>query len=116
MIFLLQFILIAIFLIVSLQKIMGNQQQIDIFNDLKISQRLRVLTGWIELIGVVGLVIGFWSSWVVVIAGLWFAVIMLIAMIAHIRVKDPLGKCLPAFILLIVSVLLVIFQLQSILS
>lgn len=53
MIFLLQFILIVIFSIVVLQKIMGDRQQINIFNDLKLPQWLRVVTG------VAGLIIGF---------------------------------------------------------
>ncbi len=119
MIFLLQFILIIIFVIVGMQKVMGSQQQIEIFNHLRLSQRLRVITGWTELIGVVGLIISFWMSWVAAIAGLWFAATMLVGLITHIRVKDSFSKTIPAFVLMVLSITLSILsytELQNILS
>lgn len=104
--FVLQGILGVLFLSVGIQKILGDQLQVDIFKNLKLPQWFRVVTGWIELVGVAGLIIGFWLPWVLVIAGLWFAVTMLVGMIAHIRVKDQLSKCVPAFVLLVVSITL----------
>ncbi|MGP4080677.1 DoxX family protein [Pseudalkalibacillus sp. R45] len=104
--FVLQSILVALFLSVSLQKISGHPQQVNIFKNLKLPQWFRVVTGWVQLVGVVGLIIGFWVTWVVVIAGLWFGITMLIGMIAHIRVKDPFSKSIPAFVLLVISVTL----------
>lgn len=115
MIFLLQFILISIFLTVGIQKILGHEQQVDIFKDLKLPQWLRVVTGWVELVGVAGLIIGFWMPWVVVIAGLWFAVTLLVAMITHIRVKDSFGKTTPAFVLMVLSITLSILNFSKLL-
>ncbi len=116
--FVLQFILIAIFVSVGIQKILGHEQQVAIFKHLKLPQWFRLVTGWVEVVGVVGLIIGFWLPWVVVIAGLWFAITMLIGAIVHIRVKDSYSKSIPAFILLIISVILSILnfsELQNIL-
>ncbi|MEK4299311.1 DoxX family protein [Oceanobacillus sp. FSL W8-0428] len=116
--FVLQFILIVIFVSVGIQKILGHEQQISIFKHLKLPQWFRVVTGWVEVAGVVGLIIGFWLPWVVVIAGLWFAITMLIGVIVHIRVKDSYSKSIPAFILLIISVTLStlnFFELQNML-
>ena len=102
----LQGILAVLFLSVSLQKIVGHPLQVDIFKNLKLPQWFRVVTGWVELAGVVGLVIGFWLPWVLVIAGLWFGVTMLVGMMAHIRVKDPFSQSIPAFVLLVISITL----------
>lgn len=116
--FVLQVILVVLFISVSLQKIMGHQLQVDIFKNLKLPQWFRLVTGWVELVGVVGLIIGFWLSWVVVIAGVWLGITMLVGMIAHIRVKDPLSKSTPAFVLLVISITLSVLnfsELQSIL-
>ncbi|WP_245799227.1 DoxX family protein [Virgibacillus siamensis] len=104
--FVLQGFLAVLFLSLGIQKIMGHELQVDIFKNLKFPQWFRVVTGWVQLVGVAGLIIGFWLPWVVTIAGLWFAVTMLVAIIAHIRVKDPLGKTIPAFVLLIISITL----------
>src|SRR5690625_4765977 len=116
--YVLQGILAALFLSDGIQKVLGHQQQIDIVENLKLHQWFRVVTGWVELVGVVGLIIGFWLQWVVVIAGLWFGITMLVGMIAHIRVKDPLSKSTPAFVLLVISIILSTLnfsELQSIL-
>lgn len=119
MIIVLQGILTALFLSVGIQKILGHELQVDIFKDLKLPQWLRVVTGWVELVGVTGLIIGFWVPWVVVIAGLWFAITMLVGLITHIRVKDSFSKTAPAFVLMVLSITLSILnfsELQSILS
>jgi len=104
--FVMQGILGVLFLSVGIQKILSDQLQVDIFKSLKLPQWFRVVTGCVELVGVVGLIIGFWLPWVLVMAGLWFAVTMLIGMIAHVRVKDPFSKSAPAFMLLVVSITL----------
>ncbi|SHN30019.1 DoxX family protein [Gracilibacillus kekensis] len=108
--YVLQGILGVVFLSIGIQKIMGDQLQMDIFKNLKLPQWFRVVTGWVELVGVVGLVIGFWLPWFLVIAGLWFGVTMMVGMITHIRVKDPLSKIIPASVFLAVSVMLIIIN------
>lgn len=104
--FVLQGILIFIFLSVGIQKITGHELQVEIFENLKLPQWFRVVTGWVQLVGVAGLIIGFWQPWVAGLAGCWFTVTMLGAIIAHIRVKDSLGKFMPSFVLLVISILL----------
>jgi len=115
--FMLQCILCVSFLIAGIQKIGGHEERVDMFRNLKLPQWFRVVTGWVQLVGVVGLIIGFWLPWVVVIAGLWFAVTMLVAVLAHIRVKDPFSESMQAFGFLVISVILIILnfsELQSI--
>lgn len=115
----LQGFLAVLFFSLGIQKIMGHEIQVDIFRNLKLPQWFRVVTGWVELVGVIGLIIGFWVPWVLVIAGLWIGITMLIGMIAHIRVKDPFSKSIPSFVLLVISVTLSTLnfsEIQSILS
>ena len=100
--FMLQGILGVLFLIAGVQKILGDRQQVDMLKNLKLPQWFRVVTG----VGVVGLIVGFWLPWIVIIAGLWFGVTMLVAVLAHIRVKDPFSDSMPAFMLLVVSITL----------
>ncbi|WP_174613701.1 DoxX family protein [Virgibacillus ihumii] len=117
--FVLQGILAVLFLSLGIQKIMGHELQVDIFKDLKLPQWLRLVTGWVEIVGAAGLIIGFWLPGVVVIAGLWFAVTMLVGMITHIRVKDSFSKTAPAFVLMVISIILSTLnfsELQSFLS
>ncbi|MFA1819747.1 DoxX family protein [Virgibacillus oceani] len=117
--FMLQGILSVSFSVAGIQKIMGDRRQVDMFKNLRLPQWFRVVTGWVQLVGVVGLIIGFWLPWVVVIAGLWFAVTMLVAMLAHIRVKDPFRESASAFMFLVVSFTLSMLrfsELQGILS
>ena len=106
----LQMILGAIFLFAGIQKIMGSRQQAEMFKDLKLPRWFQTVTGYVELTGVVWLIIGFWLPGVLVIAGLWFGFTMLGAMIAHLRVQHPVSEYLPALIFLVISITLGILQ------
>lgn len=59
----------------------------------------RELTGVLEILGAIGLILGFYSQILLLLASAGLTLLMLLGMIARIRIKDPLIATLPAFIL-----------------
>ncbi|MFX3635930.1 MAG: DoxX family protein [Candidatus Pristimantibacillus sp.] len=89
--------LLAIYYIFSgTAKTIGAKYWVDIFNNLGIPQWFRVVTGVVQLIGAALLIIGYWYSDAVTWACIWLGITMLLACLAHFRVKDPIGKTAPA--------------------
>ncbi|HDR7915128.1 TPA: DoxX family protein [Bacillus wiedmannii] len=101
----LQCLLIFEFFFSSVSKIAGAKMQVEAFSHLGLPQWFRIATGWIALTGVVGLIFGFWNEVILVLAALWIACIMLGAVLFHIRVKDSIGKMMPAAVLMILALI-----------
>lgn len=100
-----------IFLMAGSSKVFGSQMQVDSFNHLKLPQWFRVVTGLTQYVGVIAIVIGFWvPSWSAA-AGIWLAIVMLFATIAHLRVKDTFKQTFPAVVIMVLAIL--IFALQA---
>lgn len=96
--------------------ISGNKQQIQQFEHLKLPQWFRIVTGVVQLIGVVGLVIGFWYPSIAALAGLWAAMTMLGGFATHLKVKDPMSKSMPALILAIFAMIITLINSSELLS
>lgn len=106
----LQCLLIFVFLFSGVSKITGAKMQVETFAHLGLPQWFRVATGWIALVGVVGLIYGFWNEGVLAIAAIWLACIMLGAVLFHVRSKDSIGKMIPAAMLMILSLILAVIH------
>ncbi|WP_372662460.1 DoxX family protein [Cohnella sp.] len=92
----------------------GAKQMVQEFQRYGYSQGFRVFTGLIEVIGAVGMIVGIWHPQIAVVAGILLAATMIGAFITHIHIKDP-GKNMGApFILLILSIVVVIINFNSI--
>ncbi|MCR8659803.1 DoxX family protein [Paenibacillus endoradicis] len=109
----LQVLLILAFFFSGVGKIKGVKMQVDTFTHLGLPQWFRVATGWIALLGVVGLIIGFWYEGVLAISALWIACIMIGAVLFHIRTKDPINKIIPAAILMLLALVLAAFHVAA---
>ncbi|WP_264737839.1 DoxX family protein [Cytobacillus firmus] len=99
----LQSLLTLLFILTGFSKLAGAKQQVEAFNHLKLPQWFRVVTGIVQLIGVAGLIVGFWYADFAAMAGLWLGITMLCAAIAHFRVKDSFSKAVPALILMVIA-------------
>ncbi|WP_308633973.1 DoxX family protein [Paenibacillus silvisoli] len=65
------------------------------------------MTGFIEIVGSLGLIVGIWISITAVIAGLLLAVTMLAAaFILIVIAKDPFSKAIPSIVLCLLSVVI----------
>ena len=72
----------------------------------------RYFTGLVEILGAVGLIAGIWLSDYIVWSAALLAVTMFFAALAHIvRAKDPIGKAVPAIVLLLLNVIIIIINL-----
>lgn len=109
----LQCLLIFAFVVSGLGKIAGAKMQVDTFRHLKLSQGFRIVTGFTQLIGAAGLIIGFWNEAVLSLAALWIACIMLGAVLFHMRVRDPLGKMIGALVLLACALVVGFYHLSA---
>jgi putative oxidoreductase len=88
----------------------GSKQQVEAFKHYGYPQGFRIVTGVVEVVGAIGLIVGIWYPIVATLAGLWLGVTMLCAVITHIRIKDP-GKVMGApIVLLILSVLVAVLN------
>jgi len=92
----------------SITKLTGAQLQVDLFKSIELPQWMRILTGIVQLIGCVGLIVGYWYQEAAAWAGIWLGITMLMACLAHLRVKHPIGRAIPAFVLVLISAGLVI--------
>lgn len=101
-----QSLLILVFLLTGSSMLAGAKFQIEAFKHLRLPQWFRIFTAFVQLLGVVGLIIGFWFPGVAAWAGSWLGITMLAAFLAHIKVHDPIGKAIPAFVLAVVAIVL----------
>ncbi len=74
---------------------------------------LRALTGILEILGGVGLVVGLWWPLALRVSAGGLAALMVFALIARYRVNDALFLWLPAFALLLVNVFILVSSLRE---
>jgi hypothetical protein len=70
--------------------------------------RYRRLTGALEVLGGVGLIVGLRVPEVLLVASAGLAALMLLGVIARVRVHDPLLETLPAAVLMVANVFIVV--------
>ncbi|WP_123042521.1 DoxX family protein [Cohnella candidum] len=109
------FVIFQSFLLVSMtfggaSKLAGSKNFKDMFESLKLPQWFRVVTGFVQLAGAAGLVVGYWNRETAVWAGIWIGITMLAACLSHFRVKHPPGQAMPAFVITLIAVALAAVQ------
>jgi uncharacterized membrane protein YphA (DoxX/SURF4 family) len=88
-------------------KIAGAKHQIELFDSVKLPQWFRVITGYVQIVGCIGLIIGYWYPVIAAWAGILIGIMMLLACLSHFRVKHPIGKMIPALLNLLISIAVV---------
>jgi hypothetical protein len=103
----LQTLLIFYFVFSGVSKITRAKYWVEIFKHLGLPHWFRVVTGFVHLVGAAVLIIGYWYAGALAWAGIWLAITMLLACLAHFRVRDPIGKAVPAFVFAVISIILI---------
>ncbi|KQL50388.1 hypothetical protein AN964_22230 [Heyndrickxia shackletonii] len=106
----LQSLLVLYYAFSGVAKIIGAKYWVDIFNQIQLPQWFRVVTGFVQLIGALLLIIGYWVGGPIAWAGIWLGITMILACFAHIRVKDSFGKTAPALMFAVLNIILVILN------
>ena len=70
--------------------------------------RFRKLTGILELLGGVGLIVGLFYPPILFLSSLGLSVLMFLGVLVRLKTRDPLVEILPAFILMIVNILILL--------
>ena len=65
--------------------------------------KYKKLTGVLEILGAIGLIVGFSYTPILLIASLGLTMLMLLGVITRIRVKDPWYQIIPAFVLMFIT-------------
>ncbi|SFA74799.1 DoxX-like family protein [Cohnella sp. OV330] len=91
-------------------KLAGSKNFVEMFDSLRLPQWFRVVTGIVQIVGAIGLIVGYWKPEVLLWAGIWIAFTMFVAVLAHFRVKHPAGSAVPALFITLVAVALIVVQ------
>lgn len=111
----LQSLLVAYYLFSGVSKVVGAKYWVDIFNEIKLPHWFRVVTGIVQLVGAAMLIVGYWYEAAVVWGAIWLGMIMVGAVLAHIRVRDLLNKTAAAIVFLVLIVILLGINANSVL-
>ncbi|MBH5318456.1 DoxX family protein [Paenibacillus sp. GSMTC-2017] len=88
-------------------KIAGAKHQVELFDSIRLPQWFRIITGYVQIVGCVGLVIGYWYPVMIAWTGILIGIMMLVACLAHVRVNHSIGKMIPALLNLLIAIALV---------
>ncbi|MBX4148426.1 DoxX family protein [Paenibacillus lautus] len=111
----LQSLLILYYLFSGFAKVIGAKYWVDIFNTLRLPQWFRIVAGLVQLVGAIVLIIGYWVQGAVAWAGIWLGITMLVAVLAHIRVKDQFGKTVTPVVFLVFIIILTMLNADNLL-
>ncbi len=89
-------------------KIAGAKHQIELFETVKLPQWLRVVTGYLQIAGAIGLIAGYWYPGIAGWAAMGIGAMMAAACLSHLRVRHPIGKLVPALLNLLIAVAVVL--------
>ncbi|MEH6939307.1 DoxX family protein [Bacillus sp. JJ664] len=111
----LQSFLILYYVFSGVAKVAGAKYWVDMFEHLELPGWFRVVTGFVQFAGAILLISGYWIAWAVPWACILLGITMLLACIAHFRVKDPIGKAAPAFVFAVINIILVVMNVNDLL-
>ncbi|UJW33961.1 DoxX family protein [Saccharothrix sp. AJ9571] len=92
-------VLAAVFCAAGGSKLAGAPAMRQSAAHLRVTPARDRLVGALELAAVAGLLIGFWVVWLGIAASAGLVLLMAGAVVVHLRVRDQLGRYLPALVL-----------------
>ncbi|MBP1990083.1 DoxX family protein [Paenibacillus eucommiae] len=106
----LQVLLGLAFIMGGFGKITGSKMHVEGFKKWGLPQWFRVVTGLVELIAAVGMIVGIWTNSWAAAAALVLAITMFVAILVHVRIKDSLKDTFPAILLFVLSVVVLLLR------
>jgi uncharacterized membrane protein YphA (DoxX/SURF4 family) len=84
------------FIAAGLPKVVKAQSALTQAEEVKIAPTSYQIIGVLELLGAAGVVLGLWISWLGVAAGAGLALMMIGAVVTHVRAGQSANKAIPA--------------------
>ncbi|MFJ5766469.1 DoxX family protein [Lysinibacillus sp. NPDC093210] len=112
----LQTLLTLMFLMASFGKLRGAKTPIEEFNKLRLPQWFRVITGVIEFISAVALIIGYWDASWLAIGALLIACTAICGVLAQIRIRDSFKNMLMIIVIGVMAIFLFINNMPALLN
>lgn len=104
-----QGLLTVAFILTGVMKITGNAQQVQLFTDVfGYSLGFMHFVGVCEILGGVGLLIGFWNPRIALLASGGLVLLMAGAAFSHLHAGQGIGVAMPSLILLVLGVVIFI--------
>lgn len=103
----------CLLLVAALSKVTGQQSMREMAEHVSIPWPRYRAIGYLELLAVAGIVLGLWWSWIGIAAGTGTALLLVGAVVAHARVRDPLPAMVPALVTLAAAVGYVVVTVAS---
>ena len=106
----LQSLLALIFVLTGLGKVAGAKVQKESFDNLKLPQWFRVITGLLQLVAAACLIAGYWNTGWLQAGAIILSVIGIGGVLSHVRVKDSFKNMLPIVVLAVIAIVLAIIS------
>jgi putative oxidoreductase len=92
LIIIVQVVLGLLFVLIGSMTVAGRKMFVENFRRFGYPQWFRVVTGSLEVLGGLGLLLGIWLPWLAALASAGLALVMLGAVSTHLRIREPLQK------------------------
>ena len=87
-----QIVLGLLFVLIGSMTVAGREMFVENFRRFGYPQWFRVVTGSLEVLGGLGLLLGIWLPWLAALASAGLTLVMLGAVSTHLRIREPLQK------------------------
>jgi putative oxidoreductase len=92
LIIIVQIVLGLLFLLIGSMTVAGMKMFVENFRRFGYPQWFRIVTGSLEVLGGIGLLIGIWLPWLAELASAGLTLVMLGAFLTELRTREPLQK------------------------
>lgn len=92
LIIIVQVVLGLLFVLIGSMTVAGMNMFVENFRRFGYPQWFRIVTGSLEVLGGIGLLIGIWLPWLAELASAGLTLVMLGAVLTEVRTREPLQK------------------------
>jgi putative oxidoreductase len=95
-------------ILLSVMKLTGNELLVQTFISLGYSVGFMYFVGVCEMLGAIGLLVGFWRPKLALLSSVGLVLLMVCAVFSHLKAGQGMGAAMPALVLLILSLIFLI--------